>query len=378
MEKIFKIGSFCLSNILFLNGYFINPVIAAEPNIENRIEVDYLKNIPENDYIIGPGDSLSIVISREYPELDTISSVDGEGTIYLPKLHRVFVSGLTIKELNDLLNKAYIEFVKFPNPEVYVQNYRPVRVFIDGEVQNPGLQTLSGAISLDKNLFEKEDSLDNSLNSQRNTSSSKFFPTVFDAIRKAGGITQYSDLRNVRLVRINNKSNGGGKKETILNFQETILRGDSTQNIRIYDGDLITVSKSKNIELDQLSKAVKSNLNKKFINVFVSGRVKSPGNIKLSKTSTLNDAVYMAGGPKFLRGKMRFIRILNDGTTDKRKISFNMNSKRGSYRNPFLRDGDLIIVDDSIFTTTSEVITEVTSPLMGIFSSYALIQAISD
>ena len=55
-----------------------------------------------------------------------------------------------------------------------------------------------------------------------------------------------------------------------------------------------------------------------------------------------------------------------------------MNSKRGSYRNPFLRDGDLIIVDDSIFTTTSEVITEVTSPLMGIFSSYALIQAISD
>ena len=50
------------------------------PNIS-----DYLKRLPESEYIIGPGDQLLIIVSRFYPELNSDVVVDGE-TIYLPKL----------------------------------------------------------------------------------------------------------------------------------------------------------------------------------------------------------------------------------------------------------------------------------------------------
>ena len=51
------------------------------------VNTDYLKKLPANDYIVGPGDSLRIIISRDYPELDSTVTIDGEGTIYLPKLN---------------------------------------------------------------------------------------------------------------------------------------------------------------------------------------------------------------------------------------------------------------------------------------------------
>ena len=40
------------------------------------------------------------------------------------------------------MNKAYEEFVKYPDVEVEIINYRPIRVFVEGEVENSGLQTI--------------------------------------------------------------------------------------------------------------------------------------------------------------------------------------------------------------------------------------------
>ena len=41
---------------------------------------------------------------------------------------------------------------------------------------------------------------------------------------------------------------------------------------------------------------------------------------------------------------MRFIRFNNDGNIDLRKIKYSQNYKRVSYKNPYLRDGDIIII----------------------------------
>ena len=75
----------------------------------------------------------------------TYNEVDGEGTIYLPRLYRIYVNGLNINELNSLLN-GY-EYIKYPNAEVKFQSVAN-KVLVDGEVENPGLQTLSGSVSL--------------------------------------------------------------------------------------------------------------------------------------------------------------------------------------------------------------------------------------
>ena len=205
-----------------------------------------------------------------------------------------------------------------------------------------------------------------------------YFPTVFDAIRSAGGITRNSKLSEVELIRKNSFSDGGGRKKTILDFEKVIYRGDVTQNIRIYDGDTIKIERDENNNLLQITKAYKSNLNKKFINVIVSGRVKNPGTLSLSKLSTLNDAIDVAGGVKILKGKTRFLRLKDDGTIDKRKIRYSRANVRGSYKNPYLKEGDLIFIDDSFISSTNELVTEITQPLTGVFSTYGLIKAISD
>ena len=63
-----------------------------------------------------------------------------------------------------------------------------------------------------------------------------------------------------------------------------------------------------------------SNLNPRFINVFVAGRVVIPSRTLVSKASTLSDAIDMAGGTRALKGPVRFVRFNNDGTVDKENL----------------------------------------------------------
>ncbi|MDC3016224.1 polysaccharide biosynthesis/export family protein [Prochlorococcus sp. AH-736-E20] len=349
-----------------------------------NISTDYLKKLPSNDYIIGPGDKLNIIVSRFYPELTSQPLVDGEGTIYIPKLNRVYVGDLTINELNDLLNKAYAEFVKYPDVEVEIINYRPIRIFVEGEVENPGLQVIEGSYSLSNirnyslNLEKAKYSQDSTISNSDILKNSPFFPTVFDAIRSSGGITQFSDLTSIQVIRKDSLSNGGGSIQTTINFQNVLLSGDNSQNIRVYDGDIIKVKKSNESNLFNLQKSILSKLSPKFLNVFVTGRVNRPGDTTVSKASTLIDAIDIAGGAKIIKGPVTFLRFNNDGSIENRKFSLRRRSKRGSYSNPYLRDGDLIIVGESFLSSTNQVINEFTSPFVGIFSTYGLIKAITD
>ena len=364
--------------LLFIvfNNFPLLKLHSSQGDNDKKVSIEYLDNLPVNDYIVGPGDSLDIIISRELNLFSKVT-VDGEGTIYLPRLERVYVNGLTINELNSILNKAYLKFIKFPTVETIVTEYRPIRVFVNGEVINPGLITIDGSLSLKSTKTE-----DNNLNifsnqESRRNNGSNFFPSVFDAIRASGGITKFSDLKNVQVIRKNSISNGSGRISTTLNFEDLLVAGENSQNIRIYDSDIILVKKSDEPNLNLLKKAMLSNLNPRFIEVFVTGRVNRPGRQRISKASVLSDAIDIAGGAKILRGPVTFIRFESDGSIDKRKMNLTKR-QRGKFRNPNLRDGDLILVGDNVLTTTNEVITEFTSPFVGIFSTYGLIKAITD
>ena len=107
------------------------------------------------------------------------------------------------------------------------------------------------------------------------------FPTVFDAIRSAQGVTPYTDLAQVQVIRKRADSLGGGRIKTNLNFISLITEGDESQNIRLFDGDSLKVGKSPIVLKDQLLKAGQSNLSPQFMEVFVSGRVNNPGGVKV-------------------------------------------------------------------------------------------------
>lgn len=381
-----------------LIGFYSLTNKAANANYEFKnneqiesINKNYLNQNVSDFYIIGPGDSLEIIVSFEYPELDQIITVDGNGYIFIKKLNRVYVQGLTINELNKALNEAYSEFVKFPSLSTRIINYRPIKVYLDGEVENPGMHILNGYTKLINNsmnsqindVFSEDRRVNLQLNNQNNINSvrkkqifdSYYFPTIFDAIREAGGFTYLSDFSKIEVIRVNPISRGAGFVKTDLNFEQ-VFNGDSSQNIRIYDGDKIIIGKSKNVDSSKIAKAIRSNINPKFINVFVNGRVNSPGEKTLPKISTLNDALMLSGGPKVIKGPVSLISFSNTGLIEKKIIRYSKNAQNGSLRNPFLKNKDIIFVGENILSITSEVISEVTEPFQGLLSVYGLINAL--
>ena len=53
-------------------------------------------------------------------------------------------------------------------------------------------------------------------------------------------------------------------------------------------------------------------------------------------------------------------------------------SRRGSFYNPRLKNGDFILVGESALTSFNQITQEFTAPFVGIFSTYGLIKAITD
>ena len=83
---------------------------------------------------------------------------------------------------------------------------------------------------------------------------------------------------------------------------------------------------------------------------------------------TLSDALDITGPIKPLSGKVILIRYNRDGTISKKKISYSSNAPRGSRRNPFIKEGDLITVTQSVLGKTTAVLGEVTAPFLGIYT----------
>ncbi len=339
------------------------PVISNLRDIE--INSDYLTQIFDSDYILGQGDVLEIILDKN-ALYKTEFKIDVNGTINLPRINRVYVAGLTINELTTILNQKFQDYLLNPECKISILKYRPIKVFLKGEVNKPGIYTLAS----------KQSSLSNStINTVYETMT---FPTLFDVFKQSGGITIYSDLENIKISRINNLSNGGGKKNINVNFLEVFETGDLKNNIKLQDGDIIEIIKSDKKVLTQIRSAIETNLNPDYVNVMVSGRVENPGPQKIYGTPTLNEALSVSGGTKALKGKVTFIRFDKSGNIIRRKINHAPNAKAGTYRNPYLQNNDMIFVGKSAFNVASDVITETTKPFTGLFSVYALIKAVSD
>ena len=90
-----------------------------------------------------------------------------------------------------------------------------------------------------------------------------------------------------------------------------IFEGDLDQNIYLFDGDVIKLSKAP-INSSKIINIAEANLSPQTINVTVVGQVNSPGNIKLKANTPLVQAIFSAGGPidwKANKGNVKLIRI---------------------------------------------------------------------
>lgn len=347
------------------------------------------RNQVNNDtYILGPGDTLDIELV-DLPELSGQFSIGPDGTLYLPRLRALHVEGLTVDELREFLTEKFRTYVI--DPQLYVRPiaYRPIRVYVGGEVKRPGYYTLFGSQNLNfkniqypkqKNVQETqpfaEDEFLTYQQNQLNLTRSGFavFPTVFDAVQSAQGITPYSNLSKVEVTRRQSRSRGGGRIRAQINFLSLITDGDESQNIRLFDGDVVKISKSPTVLRNQLIEASQTNLTPEFMQVYVTGRIKEPGAVILPQGSSLIHAIDLAGGTEVLHGKVEFIRFTRAGKLDRRIFNLNGKSPSGDYSNPILMAGDVIRVRETAITKSVSVINEITTPFVGIYSLYSIFE----
>ena len=95
--------------------------------------------VQDVNYVLGPGDEISIW-ALEAEELNSKGvHVDNSGTINIPLLGRVPAQGLTVSQLEaDLVQRAR-RFIRNPQLGITVTEYRSQPVSVIGAVNTPGV-----------------------------------------------------------------------------------------------------------------------------------------------------------------------------------------------------------------------------------------------
>lgn len=196
-----------------------------------------------SDYIIGPGDLLSISLYGN-ENIETEQYVSRKGEVFIPKLGPVLLVGYTFDEASNILNKKVNQALIGTEISVTLKELRSINVYLLGEAYKPGQYTVSGLSSVTNALFV------------------------------SGGVNQYGSLRNIQVKR-NNKIIG------TYDFYDFILKGNAKSDIRLLDGDVIFIP--------FIEKRVR-----------MGGAFKRPATYEFKSGETVADAIKLAGGFTYL------------------------------------------------------------------------------
>jgi polysaccharide export outer membrane protein len=160
---------------------------------------------PEEFYVIGAGDVLSINIWKE-PSLSGTVKVRPDGFVTLPLVNEVQVVGMTTAQLRKVLEGRYREFIADPFVGVRLESIASSEVFLVGQVARAGAFPLNGNESL------------------------------LQILVRAGGLSVFADRSNIRVVR-----RDGDKITEYIADYDAIIKGDLRQDILLRPGDRIIV-----------------------------------------------------------------------------------------------------------------------------------------
>lgn len=152
-------------------------------------EVESKYDVPHN-YIIQPGDQLEVKFFYT-PEFNESVTVRPDGKISLQLVDDVQAAGKTTAELDEFLTEAYSEELKDPAVTVLVRTMTEPKVYLAGDVTNPGFITVRNKIG------------------------------VLEAIDEAGGFRDSANINNVNVIR----KGPNGRPETYEIDVEAILDG---------------------------------------------------------------------------------------------------------------------------------------------------------
>ena len=250
---------------------------------------------PEN-YKVGPGDEISISIWG-FNEFSETLEVDARGYISPSSYGRIYVKGITFKNMRSILKKKFSTFFDMQNSEIDVSlSYsKVITVNVVGEVYNPGSYVVP------------------SIN------------TAFNVLIAANGPTQLGSVRNIYIKR-------NGTIVDSLDIYQFLFNPERSRDIYMQDGDYLFVPASENI-------------------IEVSGAVNRPYTYEAKNGETVNDLMKYAGG----FSSMAFKDIITLKRIDYNQMKV-YDVSRTDANNEIVIDGDELIVNH-ISNKTSNVIT---------------------
>src|SRR5262245_20757883 len=98
-------------------------------------DTGYVSNLPP--YRIQVGDVLGIRLMLN-PELNEEVTVRPDGHISTTVVHDAPAYGRTVSDVATILTKGYSEELSKPRLSVVVRSFAPTRIYVGGEVNNPG------------------------------------------------------------------------------------------------------------------------------------------------------------------------------------------------------------------------------------------------
>jgi polysaccharide export outer membrane protein len=116
---------------------------AAASDGNGNTQTQERENQTGQDFVIGPGDVLNILVWKE-PDFTKTVPVRPDGKISLPLVDDVAVSGLTTTQLKDVITEKLKKYVAEPTVTITVEKVESQKVIVLGEVSGVGPQPLTG------------------------------------------------------------------------------------------------------------------------------------------------------------------------------------------------------------------------------------------
>ena len=182
--------------------------------------------------------------------------IDQQGMLDFPYAGKLKLAGLTTVEAHAQVVRSLSRYLKNPKVTMRVLTYRSKRVYIDGEVKQPGVQAINDLPM-----------------------------TLTEAINRAGGVTPMADQSRIMVSR-------EGKTYQI-NMPQLVQRSVNPSSIMLASGDVVRV------------------LSRDETKIFISGEVTSPRALPMRNGRlTLTEALGEAGGINPVTGDARQVYVV--------------------------------------------------------------------
>lgn len=267
-----------------------------------------------SDYILGPGDVLSITNGDQSVERVAVLP---DGRVVTKLAGPVEAAGLSICEFASVLNDKEKKQVGALSVKVSLEFARKTKVYLLGQVVHQGLYsppeepaaTVSSGVKARKNF------------------------TLSTLLEVSGGLSDNADMRHIHVTRLNPKA------VIDVDLWKLMFEGDTQQDLVLKSGDVVYIPKSDATdgathETGKVTAAPNQ--------IRVMGAVNSPGLFSIPESGMdLAEVVARAGGIK--EGPLRSIiraRVGSDGHVTTERIPFRK-AEGFNYR---LKAGDILIV----------------------------------